>query len=124
MATTTAQSVGARLEQIALDHLRKAGLKLVARNFRCRVGEIDLVMLDQACLVFVEVRYRKPSRFASALESVDEHKQRKLAKAALFFIGRHQAFREHTLRFDVIAFDGPAYDRYTLQWLRDAFRPE
>ncbi len=124
MATTTAQSVGARLEQFALDHLQKAGLKLVARNFRCRVGEIDLVMLDRACLVFVEVRYRKPNRFASALESIDAHKQRKLARAALFFLGRHKAFRKHTVRFDVVAFDGPAPERYTLKWLKDAFRPE
>ncbi len=123
MATTTAQSVGARLEQLALDRLQDAGLTLLARNFRCRVGEIDLVMLDRGCLVFVEVRYRKPNRFASALESIDVHKQRKLAKAALFFLGRHRAFRNHTVRFDVVAFDGPAPDRYTLQWLKDAFRP-
>jgi putative endonuclease len=124
VAKTTAQSVGARLEQLALDHLQEAGLKLVTRNFRCRVGELDLVMLDRGCLVFVEVRYRKPNRFASALESIDVHKRRKLAKAALFFLGRHKAFQQHTVRFDVIAFDGPAPDRYRLQWLKDAFRPD
>jgi putative endonuclease len=128
MAPTTAKSIGARSEQLALDHLRSAGLELVAQNFRCRVGELDLVMLDGNCLVIVEVRCRKTTafataRFPSAVESIGPHKQRKLAKAALFFLGKHKAFRNHPVRFDVVAYDGPTPDEYTLQWIRDAFRP-
>lgn len=128
MASTFAQSVGEKTEQLALQHLRSAGLKLVTRNFRCRVGEIDLVMLDGDCLVIVEVRCRQPGisyshRFPSAIQSIGPHKQRKLAKAALFFLARHKAFQDRKVRFDVVAFDGPAPDRYTLQWIRDAFRP-
>jgi putative endonuclease len=110
-------------EELALEHLQACGLKLVARNFRCRLGEIDLVMRDDECLIFVEVRFRKSSYFASALESVDRRKQRKLALAARYFLGRHREYRHHAVRFDVVGLDGPSRDRYRLQWIRDAFRP-
>ena len=129
MAPTTAQSIGEHSEQLALRHLQAAGLRLVTRNFRCRVGEVDLVMLDGDCLVMVEVRCRATcagisTRFPSALESVGPQKQRKLARAALFFLGKHKAYRDHTIRFDVVAYDGPTPGEYKLQWIRDAFRPE
>jgi putative endonuclease len=114
---------GARAEQLALEHLEAHGLTLVTRNFRCRLGEIDLVMRERHSLVFVEVRFRKFSRFASALESVSCAKQRKLTRAAGFFLGRHREFRNHPVRFDVVALDGPSQERYRLQWVRDAFRP-
>lgn len=121
---TPAQLQGERIERLALSRLLDAGLRLVARNFRCRVGEIDLVMLDGDCLVFVEVRYRRRNRFATARESVGAHKRRKLAKAALFFLARHPAFDDHPVRFDVVACDATAPDQYRLQWLKDAFRPD
>ena len=128
MARTAAQSVGEKSEQLALRHLQAAGLELVTRNFRCRVGEIDLVMLEGDCLVIVEVRCRKSGgspagRYPSAVESIGPQKQRKLARAALFFLGRHKGFQNHKVRFDVVAYDGPTPDRYTLQWIKDAFRP-
>jgi putative endonuclease len=125
--------LGVGAEQLALLHLQSSGLELIERNFRCRVGELDLVMLDAACLVFVEVRCRKSgpmastgapsSRFPTAIESIGPNKQRKLAKAALYFLASHKAYRNHTVRFDVVAFDGPSPDRYRLQWIKDAFRP-
>ena len=114
---------GQAAEDRALAHLVANGLKPVTRNFRCRLGEIDLVMLHGQSLVFVEVRSRKNSRFASAAESVDARKQRKLARAAGFFLLREPAFRHHPVRFDVVALDGPSPERYAIQWLRDAFRP-
>jgi putative endonuclease len=130
MAPTFAKSIGEKTEQLALEHLRSAGLELVIRNFRCRVGEIDLVMLDGDCLVIVEVRCRQPCasassrfRFPSATQSIGPHKQRKLTKAALFFLATHKAFRNHKVRFDVVACDGPTPDQYRLQWIKDAFRP-
>ena len=129
MAPTSAQSIGEHSEQLALRHLQAQGLELVTRNFRCRVGEVDLVMLDGNCLVMVEVRCRAPcagmgARFPSAIESVGPQKQRKLARAALFFLGKHKQYRNHTIRFDVVAYDGPTPDQYKLQWIRDSFRPE
>ncbi|MEX2124557.1 MAG: YraN family protein [Woeseia sp.] len=133
MGPTVAKSIGERTEQLALQHLQTAGLQLIDRNFRCRVGEIDLVMLDVNCLVFVEVRCRKSGRhssarvpaprFPSAIQSIGPHKQQKLTKAALFFLAKHKRWRNHTVRFDVVAYDGPAPDQYRLQWIKDAFRP-
>jgi putative endonuclease len=121
---TTAKAIaGQAAEERALAHLESHGLTLVARNFRCRLGEVDLVMLHGQSLVFVEVRSRKSSRYASAAESVDFRKQRKLARAAGLFLLRRPAFRHHPVRFDVVALDGPSPERYTIQWLRDAFRP-
>lgn len=124
MAGLAPHTLGRRAESLALEHLKAGGLRLVTRNFRCRLGEIDLVMRDDACLVFVEVRYRKASRFASASESVDLRKQKKLLGAASFFVSRHAAFRDMAMRFDVVALDGSSRDRIRLQWIRDAFRPE
>ena len=124
MAKPTAIAVGSRWEKIALEHLFANGLELVDRNFRCRMGEIDLVMRESNLLVFVEVRYRKNARCASAAESVDTHKQRKLGQAAASFLRRHPQYREHVVRFDVVAFDATSNDQCTLQWLQDAFRPE
>lgn len=114
---------GQRAEQLALEHLQARGLMLVTRNFRCRTGEIDLVMLGGRTLVFVEVRSRRSSRFASPLESVDFRKRRKLVRTAGFFLVRYRAFRHHAVRFDVVSVEGPSPDGYRLQWVRDAFRP-
>ncbi len=113
---------GQAAEERALAYLKARGFALVERNFRCRLGEIDLVMLHGRSLVFVEVRSRT-NRFVSAAESVDFRKQQKLARAAGFFLLRRPAFRHHPVRFDVVALDGPSPDRYAIQWLRDAFRP-
>ncbi len=124
MAKPTTIAIGGHWENLALEHLSSSGLELITQNFRCRMGEIDLVMLDQDCLVFVEVRYRKANRFASAACSVDRHKQRKLVRAAAAFLGKHAHYYDHVVRFDVVAFDAVSDDQCTLQWLQDAFRPE
>jgi len=95
---------------------------LVARNFRCRMGEVDLVMQDHDCIVFVEVRYRSASQFASAALSVDNIKQSKIARTAEIFLGKHPAMADYPVRFDVVAFDGREKGPVRIQWLKDAFR--
>lgn len=123
MVGTDKQSVAQRTEQLALEHLLCSGLELLHRNFHSRHGEIDLVMRDRTAIVFVEVRFRKFSRFASAAASVDTRKQNKLCRAAGHFLRKHPQFQNAPVRFDVVAFDGPTRQQFTLQWLRDAFRP-
>ena len=113
---------GTRYEQLALNHLKSNGLKLVEQNFHCRLGEIDLVLRDDNCLVFVEVRYRSSNRFASAAHSVDERKQAKIARTAAMFLGKNPGLSNCPVRFDVVAFDSTESDQGTLQWTRDAFR--
>ena len=108
-------AVGATAEREALAFLLGQGLQLVSRNFRCRGGEVDLVMLHHGYLVFVEVRYRQSTQFLRPALTVDLHKQRKILRTAAMFLARH------TVRFDVVAITG-AEQRRT-QWLQDAFRP-
>ena len=114
---------GRRAENQALNFLRRRGLELLERNFSCRYGEIDLVMLQANTLIFVEVRSRKPGRFGAGLESVDRHKQARLMRAASRYVSAHPAFADHCMRFDVVALDRIQGTTVKLQWLRDAFRP-
>lgn len=107
---------GAAAEDAALRLLQRQGLKLVARNARFRGGELDLVMLDGAMLVVVEVRARSASRFASALESIDARKRGRIISATQQFLAAHPQHAVRALRFDVVGFDGA-----DAQWLRNAF---
>lgn len=111
---------GREAEDAALQHLLRQGLTLVARNYRCRMGELDLIMRDGEALVFVEVRYRRSSRFGGALESVDGRKRARLVQAALHYLQSSAADRPS--RFDVVALTGAA-GSLSLQWIKDAFRP-
>ncbi|HEU4858002.1 MAG TPA: YraN family protein [Rhodanobacteraceae bacterium] len=116
----TAQATGARFEQLALEHLQRAGLKLVARNFRTRFGELDLILRDGAMLVFAEVRYRRDARFGGGAASVGPSKRAKLERAARGFLQAHSELACLPCRFDVIAFDGDA-DAPSCDWQRAAF---
>jgi putative endonuclease len=111
----TGLSIGGLKEDVACRYLEGRGLRLVARNHRCRQGEIDLVMRDADILVFVEVRYRRSQRFGSAAESVDVHKQRRLTAAAGHYLQGHPS--PLPCRFDVLAIG--ADDR--IDWIRNAF---
>jgi putative endonuclease len=106
-------------EAAALDHLQRAGLQLVLRNFSCKGGEIDLVMLDGATLVFVEVRYRSSEQFGGAAASVTWRKQRKLANTAEYLLLAHRELRRYPARFDVVAIS--AAPEYRINWIKHAF---
>lgn len=106
-------------EERALAHLRGAGLRLVERNYRCRLGEVDLIMTDGRTVVFVEVRYRRHGGFGGAVGSIDGRKQRRLTAAAAHFLQR-RGWGRHPCRFDVVALDGDR-DHGTLHWISDAF---
>ena len=109
---------GVLVESLALEHLLAHRLVLVERNYRCRLGEIDLIMRDGSALVFVEVRYRRLSRFGGATASVDARKQRKLVRTAEHYLsGRRDV---PACRFDVVAVGGEL-DAPRLAWLRSAF---
>jgi len=75
-------------------------------------------MLDGDCLTFVEVRYRKSTRFSSPAPTVDHRKQRKILRTAAMFVANSQRYARHTMRFDVVAIAGD-----TIEWIQDAFRP-
>lgn len=121
MGRGATSAVGHRAERTALDFLLDRGLEPVARNFRSRCGEIDLIMMHGDCLVFVEVRYRASSRFASPGPTVDARKQQKILRTAAMFIARRPQFANRTMRFDVVGITGKT--SHTVRWIRDAFRP-
>lgn len=107
---------GISAESRAEDHLTQQGLCLVQRNYRCKSGEIDLIMTHNEYLVFVEVRYRQQSNFGSAVESVTQSKQRKLISAAQHFL--LTSGRDQPCRFDIIGIDSGTQ----ITWLKDAFQ--
>ncbi|MCY3793811.1 MAG: YraN family protein [Gammaproteobacteria bacterium] len=116
-----AQAEGRRAERQAASHLRGHGLKLIASNYRSRFGEVDLIMSDGGVIVFVEVKRRRSARFMNPAESVDVHKQRRLAMAAGRFLATHPRYGRQPARFDVVTITGPNY-RPQFDWIRDAFQ--
>ena len=122
MGRGTTGALGDRAEQLAHEFLLDQGLRPVARNFRSRGGEIDLIMLDQRCLTFIEVRYRRTAGFLEPVVTVDQHKQRKIIRTAAMFAARNHRFAHLTMRFDVVALQGD--DPPAINWIRDAFRPK
>ncbi len=124
MVRVSTRRVGLKAEQLAFRFLRGKGLRPVRRNFRCRRGEIDLIMLDDTQLVFVEVRYRTETSFVDAMLTVDARKQRKLVSAAAMFLAMNQSFGNHVCRFDVVGVDRDSRGRVSIDWMRDAFRPD
>ncbi len=110
---TVRQVIGNAGEDRALAHLQAHGLILVERNFRCKCGEIDLIMRHGPVLVFVEVRARADTRHGGAAASITAAKQRRLTLAAQRYLQRLRTIP--ACRFDVIAIDGGV-----LQWIRNA----
>lgn len=111
---------GSHAETLTQRHLESRGLSTVVRNFRCRLGELDLVMLHEDCLVIVEVRYRRRASHGGALASVSPQKQRRLVLATRYLLLQHPWLQQHPLRFDVVAVYGPL-QAPTFDWCRRAF---
>ena len=112
---TPAQAAGGDAEEAAARFLAGKGLEIVARNYRTRFGEIDLVARDGVSLVFVEVRLRSSMRFGGAAASVDWRKRQRLESAARHFLAR--LGREPACRFDVVTCESGGVS----EWLRGAF---
>jgi putative endonuclease len=119
-ARTPRQRAGDRAEEIAAAHLARHGVRTVTRNYRCRLGEIDLVCDDGASLVFVEVRLRRDGRYGGAAASIDARKRARIVAAARHFLAtRGAAHAERPCRFDAVLLDG--LDGTRVEWIRDAF---
>jgi putative endonuclease len=113
---------GAAAEELAAQYLQVRGLKIIARNLRCKAGELDLVCLDGGTLAIVEVRQRGSAGFGGALASVTWTKQRKIMRAAQFFLRREKQWKNLALRFDVLAIQGLPDGAHRIDWVKDAFR--
>jgi putative endonuclease len=89
-------------EQLALDHLKKKGYKLIETNYRCHSGEIDIVARQKDCLVFVEVRTKSTLGYGSPEESITSTKQKHMIKCAYYYLQNHKKLPEHW-RIDLVA---------------------
>lgn len=118
MPQPSRQQTGKNAERLALRHLEQHGLRLLAQNWLCRRGELDLVMLDGDTVVFVEVRYRQHAQWGGALASIDARKRQKLILAAQTFLQQEARWANYPCRFDIIAIDSSTPD---MNWLRNAF---
>jgi putative endonuclease len=109
---------GSAAETLAMTYLQAQGLRLKERNFRTRNGEIDLIMLQEATLVFVEVRFRQSSDYGAPVETVTPQKQQRLISAAQHYLQRHAL--DMPCRFDIVGISGSRAER--IEWIRDAFQ--
>jgi putative endonuclease len=118
----TAVQRGAAAEALVAGYLAAEGLTLLARNLRCRAGELDIICLDREVLVFVEVRQRTRTDFGGASASVTRRKRGRLLRAAAFHWQRQPGWHARILRFDVITVESGRDGRPELTWIKDAFR--
>ena len=109
---------GSLAEELARDYLVAQGLRWVTSNFRCSMGEIDLIMYDDSYLVFVEVRSRGSSDFGGAVASVTYSKQKKLLKAASLYLMMNKLYDKVPTRFDVLGLEGMPPQ---MTWIKNAF---
>lgn len=119
------QSKGKSAEEFAKHYLQRQGLTLVSQNYRCKYGEIDLIMRDKKTTVFVEVRYRKSQHFGSGADTVDYHKQRKLLTTASHYLQNNPKAAKHPCRFDVVSLTAnasPDTQDYAVHWITDAIQ--
>ncbi|MGV6810192.1 MAG: YraN family protein [bacterium] len=119
---THRQQIGQLAEDRALAYLQAKGLQLRQRNFRCRLGEIDLIMHDNDYLVFVEVRYRQSRAYGGALASVTPSKQQRLIRAAQVYLQQPEQAQvlNDPMRFDVLALAAQQSEQDMI-WIPHAF---
>ena len=109
---------GDNSEKLALSYLQEQGLRWLCSNYRCKVGELDLVMMDGPVLVIVEVRYRKSEQFGGAAASITWKKQARIVAATQHYVIINK-LNHCAIRFDVVAISG-VHNR--LDWIKNAFQ--
>lgn len=111
---------GNKAETTAEQYLLSQGLRALSRNYRCRVGEIDLLMRDTETLIFVEVRYRSNPAFGTPAESITPRKIQRIRKTAEHFLQANRELAYLYVRFDVVAISASA-GKQDILWIKDAF---
>jgi putative endonuclease len=101
MSASGKQVLGKEGERVAEQYLKNKGYKLIERNYRCALGELDLIVLDRRVVVFVEVKTRTGHGYGSPLEAVEFRKQRKMIQAAQYFLSEKK-LHQRDARFDVV----------------------
>jgi len=115
---------GLQYEDLARDYLMEQGLGLVQSNYRCRYGEIDLIMHDRDAICFVEVKFRKSLAFGGAAVTLPRGKQRKIIKSAQHYIADNRRLGNRALRFDAFLIQQQPDGSNEFNWIRNAFCAE
>jgi putative endonuclease len=119
---TAKQQTGQQAEKAACGFLRSQGMTLLVKNYFCPQGEIDLIMADNNTIVFVEVRYRRNTRYGTGAETVNKNKQSKLLATAAHYLQKNPKAAKKPCRFDVISLTANNSDGQKLDWIPDAFQ--
>ena len=110
------RAVGTKYEKCAEQFLKKQGIRIIVKNFRCRQGEIDLIGIEDNCLIFIEVKYRATGNAGEPEEAVNIYKQKKICRVAEFFLYTNPGYSNHMIRYDVVAISGEE-----IRWYKSAF---
>ena len=114
------RSVGSCYESAAADFLMESGAKILKRNYRCRIGEVDIIALDQDYICFIEVKYRKDDTFGGPEAAVNFAKQRKISKVSAYYLLTNNMSEFSKIRYDVLTIDGTS-GAFTIHWNKNAF---
>jgi putative endonuclease len=116
---------GLHYENQAKDYLLQQGLILLKQNYHCRFGEIDLIMLHQNTVCFIEVKYRNSMRYGGAASAISTQKQKKIVKTALIFISQNSSYKQHSMRFDALLMQQQGDSQNPcIDWIQNAFYAE
>ncbi len=107
-------------EEIAVAFLKRKGCRIIAQNYKCLFGEIDIIARFRKTLIFAEVKTRHPSHFGLPQEAVDKRKQRQIARTALYYLTAQQLLKSPA-RFDVLSILINPDGLKEIEWLKDAF---
>jgi putative endonuclease len=119
------KSKGQHYESLASDYLKEQGLKLLNRNFQCRFGEIDLIMMQREVLCFIEVKYRNSMGYGGAASAIPAQKQKKIVKTAQIYIAENNRLKQHAMRFDALLMQQQKGDQnISIDWIQNAFYAE
>ena len=116
---------GLHYENLARHYLSRHGLVLLEQNYHCRFGEIDLIMMQQEVVCFIEVKYRKSLAYGGAASAISIQKQKKIVKTALCFIAQNDKIKQHSMRFDALLMQQQADNESPdINWIQNAFYAE
>jgi putative endonuclease len=121
---TRRQETGQRAERLAAEFLAARGLTILERNYRRRLGELDIIARGGGVLVIAEVRTRATAAFGGAAASVDRAKQRRIIRAAAQLLQQRRDLAQLPVRFDVLVVSGPELASPQIEWIRHAFEGE
>ncbi len=114
------REIGESLEDFALKFIQNHGLRIVTKNYFCKMGEIDIIARDEQNFVFIEVRYRSSDAFGGSEASVGKKKQRRIILAAAHYLQKNGLNNKTACRFDVVALTGKV-TQLKYNWIKGAF---